>query len=187
VLTGITVGINGLDAYDVEPESIPDLFASRPIVMFGKWRGNPTGTIEISGNTGRGAYHASVPVAASQLHDSHAALRYLWARTRIAELSDFGPAEPSAERIEEITSLGLAYNLLTRYTSFVAVQEVVRRTTDDAANVDQPLPLPAGVADSAIGVTSGPEPELLIMATILALIAALQRRRTRQRRAGVAA
>jgi Ca-activated chloride channel family protein len=187
VLTGIKVGINGFDAYDVEPESIPDLFASRPIVMFGKWRGNPTGTIEISGTTGRGAYHASVPVAATQSQDSHAALRYLWARTRIAELSDFGPVTPSEERIAEITSLGLAYNLLTRYTSFIAVQEIVRRTTDDAASVDQPLPLPAGVSDSAIGVTSGPEPELLLIATILALIVVLQRRRMRQHRSGVAA
>ena len=29
----------------------------------------------------------------------------------------------------EITSLGLNYGLLTRYTSFIAVQEIVRRTS----------------------------------------------------------
>ncbi len=33
----------------------------------------------------------------------------------------------------DITSLGLTYGLLTRYTSFVAVQEIVRRTDGDAA------------------------------------------------------
>ncbi len=59
----------------------------------------------------------------------------------------------------QITSLGLTYGLLTRYTSFVAVQEIVRRTTEGADDVDQPLPLPAGVSDLAVGVTSGPEPE----------------------------
>jgi len=185
VLTGITIGINGLDAYDVEPESIPDLFATRPIVVFGKWRGNVQGSIDITGSNGRGPYHATVPVTPAQVNDGHAALRYLWARTRIAELSDFGPASPSEERVAEITSLGLAYNLLTRYTSFIAVQELVRRTTDDAANVDQPLPLPAGVANSAIGVTSGPEPELLAIAAIVALLGLVQRR-LRQGRARVA-
>jgi Ca-activated chloride channel family protein len=186
VLTGIDVRFTGLDVYDVEPAAIPDLFASRPIVLIGKWRGDATGSIEISGRTGRGPYQTSIPVSATSADASHRALRQLWARTRIAELSDFGPSTPSEERVAEITSLGLAYSLLTRYTSFVAVQEIVRRATDDAADVDQPLPLPAGVSDLAVGVTSGSEPNLVWMASIvLALIgcASLLRRR---RRPGVA-
>ena len=68
----------------------------------------------------------------------------------------------------EITSLGLTYGLLTRFTSFVAVQEIVRRTTDDAADVDQPLPLPAGVSDLAVGVTSGAEPDIVWVSVMLA-------------------
>ena len=106
----------------------------------------------------------------------HAALRHLWARTRIADLSDFGSDAPSEERVAEITSLGLTYGLLTRYTSFVAVQEIVRRTTDDADDVDQPLPLPAGVSDLAVGVTSGAEPDIVIgvMSAIVAGMALLR-------------
>ena len=52
VLTGIDVKFSGFDAYDVEPKTIPDLFASRPIVVFGKWRGSAGGSIEISGHNG---------------------------------------------------------------------------------------------------------------------------------------
>ena len=74
------------------------------------------------------------------------------------------------ERVAEITSLGLTYGLLTRYTSFIAVHEIVRRTTEGADDVDQPLPLPAGVSDRAVGVTSGAEPELVwVSAMVLAL------------------
>ena len=54
VLTGIDVTFKGFDAYDVEPRHVPDLFASRPIVVFGKWRGSAAGSIEISGRPGRG-------------------------------------------------------------------------------------------------------------------------------------
>jgi len=168
VLTGIDVTFRGFDAYDVEPAKVPDLFASRPIVVFGKWRGDAAGSIGISGSTGRGPYEASIPVSAVSEDGSHAALRHLWARTRIAELSDFGPGVPGEARVAEITSLGLAYGLLTRYTSFVAVQEIVRRTTDNAADVDQPLPLPAGVSDLAVGVTSGAEPDILWISIMLA-------------------
>src|SRR4029079_2794624 len=106
--------------------------ASRPIIVFGKWRGSATGSIDISGKTRRGGYRTSIAFSPSSADTRHAALRHLWARTRIADLSDFGPSTPSEERVAEITSLGLSYGLLTRYTSFVAVQEVVRRTTDGA-------------------------------------------------------
>ena len=56
VLTGIDVRFTGFDAYDVEPGTVGDLFASRPVVVFGKWRGEATGSVEISGTTGRGVY-----------------------------------------------------------------------------------------------------------------------------------
>ena len=182
VLTGIEVKFGGFDAYDVEPAHVPDLFASRPIVLFGKWRGNAAGSIELSGSTGRGAYRASIPVSSASVDGSHAALRHLWARTRIADLSDFGMAAPSEARVEEITALGLTYGLLTRYTSFVAVHEIVRRTTDNASDVDQPLPLPAGVSDRAIGVTMGPEPDIVwvsaILVAALSLVMLLRRRQS---------
>ena len=179
VLTGIDVTFNGFAAYDVEPARVPDLFASRPLVVFGKWRGPMTGSIEITGTTGRGPYHRSVAVSAANADANHAALRQLWARTRIAELSDFGPRAPGQERVDEITSLGLHYSLLTRYTSFVAVQAIVR-TADSGENVDQPLPLPQGVSDFAVGVTNGPEPDLVWLAALfiaaLAIVAVTRRR-----------
>jgi len=183
VLTGIDVAFNGFDAYDVEPKKIPDLFASRPIVVFGKWRGPIGGSIDILGTSGRAPYHASVQVGQTAPSESHQALRQLWARTRIAALDDFGVGVVEADRVAEVTSLGLTYNLLTRYTSFIAVHEVVRRTSGDADDVDQPNPLPAGVSDLAVG----DEPELLgIAAAVLAGLAlgSVWRRRVRR---GVAA
>jgi Ca-activated chloride channel family protein len=109
----------------------------------------------------------------------------LWARTRIANLSDFGD-HAGSDTVAEITSLGLKYGLLTRYTSFIAVHEVVRHS-GSAEDVDQPLPLPAGVSDSAVGVTSGPEPELAwLLAIALALLACGKLLRSRYGSRGVA-
>jgi Ca-activated chloride channel homolog len=188
VLTGIDVTFRGFDAYDVEPAKVPDLFATRPIVVLGKWRGDAAGSVEIAGKTGRGAYQSSIPVSPANADRSHAALRHLWARTRIADLSDFGPTVSSDERVAQITSLGLTYGLLTRYTSFVAVQEIVRRTTENASEVDQPLPLPAGVTDLAVGVTMGPEPDIVWLAAIaVAALGCVSLLRIRRRRSGVAA
>ena len=50
-----------------------------------------------------------------------------------------------------MTQLGLTYNLLTAYTSFVAIDTEVRLVDGQAVTVKQPLPLPEGVSDYAVG------------------------------------
>jgi Ca-activated chloride channel family protein len=176
VLTDIHVRSLGFDTYDVNPVVFPDLFAQRPIILFGKWRGPVAGTIELTGKTGQGDFVSSYDVAGSQPDEGNRALRYLWARSRIAELSDYGSSEE--ENVKEITALGLQYNLLTRYTSFIAVREVVTNPNGNAQDVNQALPMPLHVSDMAVGSGAevGSEPELvwliigsLLLATIMVL------------------
>jgi len=52
--------------------------------------------------------------------------------------------------VKEVTALGLKYSLMTPYTSFVAVDQV-KRADGQLVTVKQPLPLPEGVSDLAIG------------------------------------
>ena len=167
VLTDIDIRAEGFEVYDVQPGGFPDLFANRPVVMFGKWRGNPIGKIELLGRSGRGNFATSVNVSEVQPDEANAALTYLWARTRIAELSDHGFGEVSEKSVREITDLGLKYNLLTRYTSFIAVRERAVNPGETATDVKQPLPLPVGVSDLAVGS----EPELIWLIAVLGLIA----------------
>ena len=49
VLTQVKVDFKGFDAYDVEPLTIPDVLAERPVIVFGKWRGKAKGKIAVSG------------------------------------------------------------------------------------------------------------------------------------------
>ena len=180
VLTDIALEVDGFDAYDIEPPAIPDLFADRPLVIFGKWRGAPTGTIRITGVGGAGAYAAGFEVADAQAAEENIALRYLWARARVARLSDYGLRQDDESR-REVTALGLGYDLLTPYTSFIAVHEIVRNL-DGAPVVDQPLPLPDGVSASAVG-NPVPEPGLPLLAAAMLLGLALARTRRAARRA----
>jgi Ca-activated chloride channel family protein len=116
------------------------------------------------------------------VEEANSALRYLWARSRIAELSDYGSSDLAEENIKEITRLGLKYNLLTRYTSFIAVREVVTNPNGNAQDVKQPLPMPMRVSDLAVGggAEVGTEPELIwlmVGSLLLATIMILRRRR----------
>jgi Ca-activated chloride channel family protein len=151
VLTRVKVAFPGFDAFDVSPKAVPDVFATRPVVVHGKWRGKAVGKVVLSGRTSRGAYKTELDVAQATSPAENRALPYLWARSRISTLSDFGFGEVAPAEQAEITKLGLKYSLLTQYTSFIAVSHVVRNEGGVATDVTQPLPLPAGVENSAIG------------------------------------
>lgn len=150
VLTDLRLEFEGFDAFDVQPAHLPDLLAERPVVVVGKWRGPAGGRIVLSGQTVAGTYRRSFDVAAAP-EAAGEALRYLWARRRIAEVGDDWRFDGDCARAAEIRRLGLAYNLLTELTSFVAVDTRVRGDGRPAETVVQPLPLPAGVSERAVG------------------------------------
>ncbi len=178
VLTHVKVETEGFSTYDVEPPLVPDLFAERPLVVFGKWRGKPSGTIRVTGTGGDGPFEKVFDVGEAQPSPANEALRSLWARARVARLSEYG-SDKDANR-PAVTELGLKYELLTAYTSFLAVHEKVRNKEGNAQGVDQPLPLPAGVSDLAV-----PEPELPLLTLLLVLLGGLAAAgRTWLRRAG---
>lgn len=150
VLSKVKVDFDGFDTYDVEPLALPDILAERPVIVFGKWRGKAKGTITLRGVSGRGPYAESIDVVKAGAARENAALRYLWARQRITLLSDYNNLRSDEKRIREVTDLGLTYNLLTAYTSFVAIDTEVRNN-GKTTTVKQPLPLPEGVSDYAVG------------------------------------
>jgi Ca-activated chloride channel homolog len=163
VLTKVNVQYNGFDVYDVEPAAVPDLFASRPLIITGKYRGEAEGKITVSGMTGAGAYHKEISVDSVKPSRKNKAIRLLWARDKIKYLSyldnpgsswygGYTPTDTSVEK--QITDLGLKYNLLTNYTSFVAVDKRVRnKNPEEDSTVTQPLPLTEGMDNSAIGMS----------------------------------
>ena len=160
VLTGIKVDFKGFDAYDVEPPRVPDVLAERPVVVFGKYRGKPAGTITLSGIAGDGAYRQVIDVSKVKPAAERSSLRYLWARHRITVLSDYNKLRTDAGRTAAVTDLGLRYNLLTAYTSFVAVDAQTRSKDGKPVSVKQPLPLPEGVSDYAVGAGNPAYPAL---------------------------
>jgi len=170
---------------------LPDVLGERPVIVFGKWRPNSEGLargrVVIEGQSANGPYREEVAID-GRTPQNASALRALWARHRIAALSDQEALEGGDSFAKAITELGLKYSLLTQYTSFIAVDKVVRNLApQNGTSVDQPSPLPKGVSELAVGqalgaeVPSTPEPEMLgAVAVVLSMLAMLRRRARRQ-------
>ncbi len=183
LLTDISVTYDGFDAYDVIPTSIPTLYAQKPMLLFGKYHGKPEGSITITGKRGSQDYKEVISVSDAAPKENNSALQYLWARTRVEQLTDYNTSYEDSEDVKkEVTRLGLDYSMMTSYTSFVAVLETIQNPGGNGKETDQPQPLPLHVSDLAVGggYTSGSEPGtlfLLFLAAALISFGLAKRRR----------
>lgn len=172
LLTGITVDYEGFDVYDVATATPSILYAQKPLILFGKWRGDPTGTITVSGNAGGEEYKQEISVADGAVGAENESIRYLWARTKLDQLAGYGSVRNDDSVKEEITKLGLDYNMTTPYTSFVAVVEEVRNPDGESEDVKQASPLPLQVSNLAVGggYTAYSEPGGILLGIILTIV-----------------
>lgn len=125
VLTNIETTFEGIDVYDIEPLTIPDVFAERPIIVYGKYHAPAEGNITLTGDYADGEISSTFAFSDyTNGAEENIALMYLWARKRIKLMSDYGIASNENDTVsieEEITQLGLKYSLITEFTAFVAV------------------------------------------------------------------
>jgi len=169
VLTGIEISSPNADLYDMQPASIPDMLSERPILVMGKYKAKTRWApkFELSGATSKGKQTWKYKVNKESEDDN---LPQLWARKRLQEMYVV-PRGTKSEVKEEITSLGLNYSLLTKFTSFVAVDDVIRNKAGSAKNVKQLLPLPKGVSNLAVGSARAmPEPEITWLMLMLSIV-----------------
>lgn len=160
VLTDVSIKFKGMNTYDVVPKSIPDLFADKPLVVFGKYKSMDNSEIIVKGKNGAGKVEDVFQVKTSENTSENGALKYLWARQKIKMLSDYNRADPSGKDKEKIIALGLNYNLLTEFTSFVAVDDNQEKMSENS-----PPPPPASNSSGAV-----PEPHewtLIIVGLLL--------------------
>ena len=171
VLTNIRIESDDLTLTDLLPARQPDLFAGQPLSLIGKFSG--TGTITMTGTTGNGKtitqnFDIDKPT-------TRPALPILWARNKVRELSDFAALTNRESETQQVTELGLKYQLLTPFTSFVAVSPEARENTNNAVAITQAQPLPKGVSNSAVGTTtttsgSVPEPSATLLFMLVGLL-----------------
>ena len=169
VLTDITVDFGNLPVEEVlpDPEAIPDLFSSQPVVLKGRYHGSAQGSITIRGNTAAGPYERTVAVDLPAAAAEHDMLAPLWARARIDWLMDrdwlgIQQGHPEAKNKEAITQLGLNFSLVTQFTSFVAVEEKVITEGGQPKKIDVPVEMTDGVSYEGV---FGAQPEMAKMAS----------------------
>ena len=150
LLTDISVDWNGLPVSDVYPQRIPDLFGAKPVILTGRYTGAGHGVIRLKGKMSGREFVREIAVDFPEAEAQHNVLSSLWARQRIDDLMghDYSGAqrgEMKPELKETIINLGLEYRLMTQFTSFVAVEEMIVTDGGQPRRIDVPVEVPEGV------------------------------------------
>jgi Ca-activated chloride channel family protein len=145
-LTDLSIDWGGMQVRDVYPAKLPDLFVGRPIVVTGRYRGNPDNAIvHVRGKVGGEVREMPLAVNVSDAANAHAGIAPVWARMKIADLGDRATYENNPELAGMIKQTALHYGLMSAFTAFVAVDSSQRTAGEHGTTVMTPVPVPDGV------------------------------------------
>ena len=140
VLTAVQLTIDGVDAFDLHPAPLPDVFSGGQLVLTGRYEGSGPATATLTGRL-RGEpveiTYDDIVFSAAGGDESAAAL---WATRKIgALLRQIRIDGPSEETIEQIVRISIRHGIVTPYTSYLvtepapfgeeAVEDITRQAT----------------------------------------------------------
>ncbi len=144
LLTDLSIDWNGMPVSDVYPAKFGDLFSAKPVIVNGRFASGARGTIKLKGTLAGQPYVREIAVELPDSEPANGVLASLWARKRIDQLSSLD-AKNIDEVNAQITNLGLEFGLLTKFTSFVAVEEQIVNHNGTPTRVEVPVEIPEGI------------------------------------------
>jgi Ca-activated chloride channel family protein len=147
VLTDVKLSFEGVELAEVYPQRLPDLFLRQPLLIYGRITKGRKGAVHLTARAGDQPYEASFAFDASTA-SFHPGITTLWARQRVEDLMDRWRLSEEDARENVRASLiahAIHYRLVTRFTSLVAVEEVITNVGGESTTVAVPTELPAGM------------------------------------------
>lgn len=163
VMTDVRVSWADADASELYPQPIPDLFASHPIILHGRYGSLSQAPTRVLGRVGEREIEIPVDVRRTSAPGARGGLvGTLWARAKVGFLEEESWLGIVPDAQARITKLGLEHEIVTPYTSFVAVDESRRVGDGTPQRIVQPVEVPEGVDGAMAGARTqqGPIPGL---------------------------
>ncbi|WP_281645694.1 marine proteobacterial sortase target protein [Parendozoicomonas sp. Alg238-R29] len=164
---------------DMLPARVPDLYAGEPVIVSARIRGQAIEKeLTITGRNGSHRWNKQLSLQNAAQSEG---ISRLWARTKIENLEDGKTRGEDSEQVRnKVLPLALKNQLVTAYTSFVAIDQTPARTTEALQKKNViPNTTPAGQSPQLQAMKSHAWPQTAngtgfnLIAGLLALLAAL--------------
>lgn len=150
LLVNVEAKFEGTQVTGVTPGHLPDVFSTKPVVVYGRYSQPGKTRLTLTGISGGRPWRRVVDVDLPKGKGDGSSVSSLWARTRIAEMKSQGYTAKAmgqkAENEEAITKLALDYRIMSEYTSFVAVDSSVPNPGKQVQTARVPVDMADGVS-----------------------------------------
>lgn len=114
---------------EIYPERVPDLYQGEPLILAARVS-DFDGSVAISGQTANRQWRRELTLDSDRQSPG---IANVWARARISDLLDQKVAGREEEAVRsDVLDVALAHQLVSPYTSFVAVEKTPTRPKDEA-------------------------------------------------------
>jgi len=146
VLTDVKVTFEGVEVAEMYPDHLPDLFMRQPLIVYGRISKGRVGKLHLTAQAGNEPYETTIAFDASKA-TFHPGITTLWARQGVEEMMDRWRQSDESARAEvrsAIVAHAIRYRLVTKFTSLVAVEQVIVNPGGQSNTAPVPTELPAG-------------------------------------------
>jgi Ca-activated chloride channel family protein len=120
--SNLEITLDGADAYDLEPQKLPNLYFGMPVRLYGRYRQAGPVPVHIRAEVGGEILDRTVQVELPEKTENPE-LERMWAWHRVQSL--LKEADKNGDRsavINEIVRLGEGYSIASEYTSFLVLE-----------------------------------------------------------------
>lgn len=121
--TNVQLEIAGLDVFDVEPKSLPNLYHGMPVRVYGRYRGSKSTEVQLNADINGQPIRQTFRVDFPGSDERNPEIERMWASHKIDSLLRM--ADRGGDRngvVDRIVSLGEEYSIVTEYTSFLVLE-----------------------------------------------------------------
>lgn len=124
VLSDISLEFNGIKVYDLQPHDLPDIFRGQQLVLLGRYKGDGTKKITLSGYVNGTKKRFISEGKFEKENKENDFIPRLWATRKIGFLtSEIRLNGEKKELIDEIIKLSKKHGIMTQYTSFLILEK----------------------------------------------------------------
>jgi Ca-activated chloride channel family protein len=138
-LTNIDVAWPAGVSVESYPGVVPDLYINEPVSIRAKITGPllESDVVRVSGDSAGGAWHRELGLHADEIGSPSPGVAALWARARIENLLDEARRGRDDDEVRAaVIGTALRHNLVSKYTSLVAVDKTPARAAGDPLRKD---------------------------------------------------
>lgn len=119
----LSLQFEGIDAYDIVPAKLPDLYFGSPVRVYGRYRGDGDADVVLKGQIQGRDFNKTANLPFPKKDITSPEIERMWAQKHIDQLLKSANRNSNRQGvIDEVVQLGETFSIVTEYTSFLVLE-----------------------------------------------------------------